>query len=86
MGGRRELYERFGKEQRKFCPHVFSTATNLADLQLFVIFPCSRKERLDKDKSDNDEAVVYKVKVHKACRGFIPMSYPFGAERLSMSL
>lgn len=86
MGGRRDLHERFGKEQWKFCSHVFSTATSLADLQPFVIFPCSSKERLDKDKSDNDETVVYKVKAHKACRGFIPKSYPFGAERLSMSL
>lgn len=74
---KRPLYERFEKHQWKFCPYIFEHAVFQAKFPFHLILPFASKEKVDPEKGESDEVVIFKVKLHRECKGFIPVGRGF---------
>lgn len=68
------IYNEFRKEQWAFTPLEFQNGKiHRRTIEPLTILPVEYEEELGRNSGANDVAVIWKVKIHDECKGYIPM-------------
>jgi hypothetical protein len=69
----RVSWNSFFSEQWRFCPYVFGNTSDTETTERCIL-PIQSKERLQNPATEDNLAVLYKIKIHPACRGELSVS------------